>query len=190
MNVRAKNLVKIAIFGGFIFIFILFGTNLKLNPLMPTRVGNDPYDVSLRQLNEYAAQLEGQPIVITSKAYAVNLNGSSGDLRFTITDDFYNISGQVLLRDWAPGGVQPADATIVNGTMVVIKGICKILSEGIIEGTEIHVIREDNVYLVSISGFVVIGVMLFVFFRLDIKHFRLTAKKPGDSNAKMKQEGA
>jgi hypothetical protein len=137
----------------------------------------------------YPTLLEGQPIVITSNALAVNVNGSSGDIRFTVSDELLNISYQVLLRGWAPGGVQPAGITIVNGTFVVIKGICKVLSEGIIEGTEIQVILQDNVYLVSISGLVAIGVMLFVYFRLDIKHLRFTAKKPRQDNARAKHEG-
>ncbi len=190
MNPRAKNLVKVAIFGGLVFIFILSGTSFKLDPPMPTRVGDDPYAVSLEQLTEYAAQLEGQPIVITSKAFAVSVNGSSGDMRFNVTEDFCDISVQVLLRGWAPGGAQPAGTTIVNGTIVVFKGVCKILTDGIIEGTEVHVILQDNVYLVSISGLVAIGVMLFVYFRIDIKHLRFTAKKPGKDGARLKQEGA
>ncbi len=190
MNARTKNLVKVAVFGGFILISILFGTSWKLDPPAPTRVGDGPYAVSLKQLADYPTLLEGQPIVITSIALDVRVNDTSGEVQFTVTDALLDISERVLLRGWAPGGVQPAGATIVNGTTIVINGICKVMSEGFIEGTEIHVILEDNVYLVSISGLVVIGVMLFVYFRLDAKHLRLAAKKPGNNGTKQKQEGA
>jgi hypothetical protein len=182
MTARAKNLAKVAVFGGFIIFSILVGTSWTLDPPAPTRVGDDPYAVSLKQLSDYHVQLEGQPIVITNGVSDVIVNATSGDMQFTISYAFLNISEQVLFKAWAPGGVQPAGSAIGNGTYLVIKGICKILSEGIIEGTEIHVLYPDNVYIVSVSGLVVIIVMLFVFFRLDIKRLRFQAKmkiKPG-----------
>jgi len=51
-----------------------------------------------------------------------------------------------------------------------------------------QVIHPDNVYIVSVSGLVVILVMLFVFFRLDTKRLRFQAK--GRPNERAKSGGA
>jgi hypothetical protein len=187
MTTRKKNLAKIAVFCGFILFSIIIGSNWELNPSMPTRVGDDPYSVSIKQLDLYATQLEGQPITMMGIARSLQVNITSGDVQFTITDDFYGLSEHILFPGWAPGGQQPAGTAITNGSVVVIKGTCKVHSAGIIEGMDAHVLLPDNVYLVSISGLVVIGIMLFVLFRLDIKRLRFTAKNVG-SNSK-KQEG-
>ncbi|MEX2681685.1 MAG: hypothetical protein Q6373_008795 [Candidatus Sigynarchaeota archaeon] len=182
MNARIKIIAKIAVFGGFILFSCLFGTIILLDPPAPSRVGDAPYVVNLKQLVDYRIQLEGQPVVILSWTSDFHVNATTGDVRFNVSDHFYNISRQVLLKAWAPGGVKPAGSPIGNGTYVVVKGICKLLSDAIIEGMEIHVLDPDNAYVVSISGLVVIVVMLFVYFRLDIKRLQFQVKTKPDKD--------
>ncbi|MBN2152172.1 MAG: hypothetical protein JW839_12045 [Candidatus Lokiarchaeota archaeon] len=176
MNQPAKNLAKVTAFGGFVLFSIAIGTGWVLQPPAPTRVGDGPYAVSLAQLAEYRDQLEGQPVVVTSEASAVSVNDTSGDVQFTISHDVIGISERVLLEAWAPGGIQPAGSAIGNGTLVVVKGVCKLASEGVIVGTEVHVLAEDYVYILSLSGLVAVVAMLFAFFRLDARRLKFRAR--------------
>nr|MDO8088250.1 hypothetical protein [Candidatus Sigynarchaeum springense] len=176
MNARVKILAKVAVFGGFILLSCIVGTGSVLNPPLPTRVGDDPYTISMKQLVDYRVQLEGQPVVIMSWTSDVYLNETTGELRFNVSNHFYNITKQVIFKAWDQGSVQRAGSTIKNNIYVVVKGICKILSEDTIEGVELHVLNPDNVYMVSLSGLVVVVAMLFAYFRLDIRRLRFQAK--------------
>ncbi|NMC04598.1 MAG: hypothetical protein GYA24_05265 [Candidatus Lokiarchaeota archaeon] len=186
MNARARNIVKVAVFGVFLLFSIAIGTSWKLAPPVPTRVGESPYNVSVHQLHLYSTQLEGQIIVVINHVDDVRVNDTSGDVHFTISEPLFSITEHVVLHGWAPGGNPGTGEAIENGSLIVIRGICKILSAGVVEGLEIHVIRPDDVYLVSISGLVVVGFLLLRYFRIDIKQVRFMARKtsnprPGDS---------
>jgi hypothetical protein len=176
MNQKQRNLVKIALFCGFITFFIFVGSTWKLHPPVPTRVNDKPYSASVHQMHVYADQLEGQPVITTDVAHDVTINASTGDLSFTITDDFYSLSVQVVFPGWAPGGNQPPGTVVVNGSLVVIKGTCKQSSAGMLEADEFTILNPDIVYQVSISGLVVIGAMLFYHYRFDFKSFRFARR--------------
>ncbi|HME52953.1 MAG TPA: hypothetical protein VKM55_12100 [Candidatus Lokiarchaeia archaeon] len=173
---KHPNSLKIGIFCAFIMFSIFIGSYWTFYPPMPTRVGNDPYNVSLKSLVDNARMLEGQEVVITSTARLVHWNASADVMTFHVHDDYFGITVPVMIENWTSSNVYPV-SQVTNGSTVVIRGTCYLQSKGYIAGIELHVLLPDLVYLISITGLVAIIVLLFHYFKVDFKKLVITRKK-------------
>lgn len=175
-RVKHPKTLKIGIFCAFVIFSILIGSYWTYNPPMPTRVGNDPYSVSLEGLVKYSGMLEGQEVAITSTAQGISWNATTDVMTFHVSDDYFKIDVDVIFENWSKSNFYQA-SDLANGSTVVIRGTCNIQSKGFIVGNEIHVLLPDLVYLISLTGLIAIIILLFHYFKVDFKKLAITRKK-------------
>nr|MDO8111075.1 hypothetical protein [Candidatus Sigynarchaeota archaeon] len=167
--------VKAAVFAAFVFFSIAAGISWNYFPTPPTRVDGEPYSVSLSQLRDYAAEMEGQPVIIMPNARNVSFNTTSDILTFQTSHILFDFTVTIVYYNWTENGTYPV-GQLENGSSVVVTGICRVESAGSIVGTRIVILLPENVYVASIGGLAIIVVLVLVYFKIDFKKLAITRK--------------
>jgi hypothetical protein len=182
MNIRKNGkALKVFAFGTFILFSLVVGWSWSKFLSPPTRVDGQPFTVTVRELATFAADLEGQPVVISGEALDVSWNATSDVLGLRLEDESRGINVSITFENWTGSGMYPV-TELANKSTVTIRGTCMYQSEGRIIGDFLHVILPENTYAISLVVLGIICVLLFYYFKIDVKKF-LIKIKPGKDQA-------
>ena len=177
MNRAKKTTVMIALFAGFIVASIGIEVYREFNPMLPSRVGEGPYGVSLHQINDYSTILEGELVTFTSQLWNVSYNDSSDILNFQVKDEMHEVQFNIKFYNWSITHLDISLNGLIPGTLCAIQAISRIESSGDLEGIELYLMARNRVYILSIIGLVVIAALVLYHYKIDIKKLLLVAKK-------------
>ncbi|MHA1679937.1 MAG: hypothetical protein ACTSUE_02950 [Promethearchaeota archaeon] len=179
---------KITSFSIFLIAAVIFGSWRELAPPIPTQRGDDPFPVSVNELDTHAAFLEGKDVTLTSEASNVSIENDT--LFFQFTDPAFSIAIEFRIFNWSV--FQGSSGTsLEEGNTYSVKGTSHVDSMNYVEVTCIHHINSQYTYMSSLVGLGIVAVLVFTFFKLDLKKLAFRKKRANTNprDATVNKEG-
>ncbi|MFX0103608.1 MAG: hypothetical protein ACFFCS_28860 [Candidatus Hodarchaeota archaeon] len=172
-----KKAILISVFAVFLLASIGIEVQLDFHPIKPTKVGDEPFGVSLNQIDDYSTTLEGNLITFTTQIFNTSYNASIDVLTFLVKDETHDLEFTVIYNNWSSinGGIQVAE--LLPGTLCAILAVSRVTSIGNLEGIELQILHPNPVYILSIVGLIITVALILYHYKIDLKRFLLVVKK-------------
>ena len=182
MSLPRPRLLKVAAFAAFVVLSTGVALVMDARPPRLDRLADGSYHVDLRALHANSTVLEGRVVVFDARAANVSWDPARRVLSFVVADATRGISFVVEFRDVATTGDGPA-IDVRDGEIVHVRATSHLVSDGVLVGIDIHVLRDDLVYWASGAGAVILLVLLLRHFKVDRRRLAIVPGRAGRGTA-------
>ena len=172
---RKRALIILAIIAGFVSMSMGIEIYRQFNPSIPSKWLDDPYNISLEELDAHPEFVEGERIHIVAEPVGLVYHEINDTLEFHVKDEIPVLDFLVRFENWTTKSSYTMKELEEASSFVII-GTSRIISSNYIAGVQIHVIKSENVYLVSILPLAILIVAILYYFKINLKKLTLVGK--------------